>query len=234
MKRPAFQFYPADWRKDAALQSCSIGARGLWVEMLCIMHECIPYGYLCVNGQPMTDSQLARLVGDTVKAVVSYKKELESAGVYSYDEGRIYSRRMVKDEHLRNIRAQAGAMGGNPVLLGNKDKQKVKQTDNHESKQSPTPSSSSSSSPTGKVKNSAQGACVRPDEVPESVWNDFLAIRKAKRAPLTETALDGIRSEAGKAGFSLTQAIEMCCMRGWQGFEAAWVQKKDKPRTVQI
>ena len=30
MKRPAFQFYPSDWRKDMALQSCSVAARGLW------------------------------------------------------------------------------------------------------------------------------------------------------------------------------------------------------------
>jgi hypothetical protein len=225
MKRPAFQFYPADWRKDADLQSCSIGARGLWVEMLCVMHECTPYGHLCVNGKPMTEGQLARLVGEPVKPTLKWLAELEAAAVFSRDDqGRIYSRRMVKDEHLRNIRAQAGAMGGNPVLLAGKDKQKVNQTDNHSAKQSPTPSSSSSSSPTTSTpKTSAQGACIRSDEIPEQVWNDFLKIRKAKRAPLTDTALDGIRSEAAKAGYSLTQALETCCRRGWQGFEAAWV-----------
>lgn len=177
MKRPAFQFYPADWRKDAALQSCSIAARGLWVEMLCIMHECTPYGYLCVNGQPMTDSQLARLVGDTVKAVVSYKKELEAAGVYSYDDqGRVYSRRMVKDEHLRNIRAQAGAMGGNPALLGGKDKQKVKQTDNHESNQNLTPSSSSSlssSSSPSVLKAEARATRLPADWILPTSWCEW-------------------------------------------------------------
>lgn len=69
-----------------------------------------------------------------------------------------------------------------------------------------------------------QAACPRPDDVPEKTWNDFLAIRKAKRAPLTETALEGIRTEARKAGYSLEQAIETCCMRGWQGFDASWIK----------
>lgn len=64
---------------------------------------------------------------------------------------------------------------------------------------------------------------VRPEDVPENVWRDFLAIRKAKRAPLTQTALDGISREAGKAGITLCKALETCCKRGWQGFEATWL-----------
>lgn len=119
--------------------------------MMCVMHECVPYGYLCVNGKPMTNEQLSRLVGETTKSVVKSMAELENAAVFSRDDqGRIYSRRMVKDEHLRNVRAEAGAKGGNPALLGDKVKQKVNQKDNHEpnqdDNQSPTPSSSSSSS----------------------------------------------------------------------------------------
>lgn len=143
MKRPAFQFYPADWRKDSALQSCSIAARGLWIEMTCIMHECEPYGHLAVNGKALDAAQLCRLVGEPAAAVKKLMAELEDAGVFSRtDAGCIFSRRMVKDEQLRNIRAKAGKMGGNPNLLNQKLKQMVKQS----AKQSPTPSSSSSSS----------------------------------------------------------------------------------------
>lgn len=146
MKRPAFQFYPADWRKDAALQSCSLSAQGLWVNMMCIAHECDPYGYLSVNGKPMQPAQLARLVGLSAKECLALLEELGGAGVYSKSEdGAFFSRRMVKDERLRSIRAEAGRLGGNPNLLGDK----VKQKDNQTSKQSSTPSSSSSSSPTG-------------------------------------------------------------------------------------
>jgi hypothetical protein len=45
-KRPAFQFYPGDWLRDMALRSCSMEARGLWIEMLCLMHDAVPYGHL--------------------------------------------------------------------------------------------------------------------------------------------------------------------------------------------
>lgn len=63
----------------------------------------------------------------------------------------------------------------------------------------------------------------RPEDVSPQVWADFLEIRKAKRSALTSTALVGIRSEAAKVGMSLEDALTMCCVRGWQGFKAAWV-----------
>lgn len=66
-------------------------------------------------------------------------------------------------------------------------------------------------------------AAIRPQGVSEKVWSDFLEIRRAKRAPLTDTALRGIEREAGKAGITLQTALEMACARGWQGFEAAWL-----------
>ena len=147
MKRPSFQFYPADWRKDAALQSCSLSARGLWHEMMCLMHECEPYGHLSVNGKPMRPAQVARLVGVAEKEYQKLLAELEDAGVPSVaDDGSIYSRRMVRDEHIRNVRAEAGKKGGNPNLVGKKVKQKDNQTSKQTGKQSLTPSSSSSSS----------------------------------------------------------------------------------------
>ena len=139
MKRPSFQFYPADWRKDPALSACSLAARGLWIELMCVAHEGDNYGHLSINGKPMTPAQVARMVGESPAVVAKLLKELEDAGVFSRDEqGCIYSRRMVKDERIRNVRADSGRLGGNPNLV----KQKVKQND----KQNLTPSSSSSSS----------------------------------------------------------------------------------------
>lgn len=59
-------------------------------------------------------------------------------------------------------------------------------------------------------------------DVDPQVAKDFLAIRKAKRAPLTQTALDGIVKEAAKAGITLTDALRVCCEKGWQSFKAEW------------
>lgn len=112
MKRPASQYYWGDWRRDTALQSCSIAARGLWHEMNCLMHDCEPYGHLCVAGQPMAVTQLARLVGISPKETEKLLAELREAAIFSETEnGVIYSRRMVRDEQIRNARASGGYLG---------------------------------------------------------------------------------------------------------------------------
>jgi len=119
VKRPAFQFYPADWRKDMALQSCSVAARGLWVDMLCIAHECEPYGHLTVNGKPMTAAQIGRHTGLTERECAKLIAELGDAGVLSRtEEGAIFSRRMVRDEDIRQRRAEGGKAGSEHGIKG--------------------------------------------------------------------------------------------------------------------
>lgn len=165
MKRPAFQFYPADWRKDPALSSCSLAARGLWIELMCIAHESDRYGYLSVNGRPMGLPQLARMVGESPATLTKLMSELESAAVFSReDDGTIYSRRMIKDERIRNVRAAAGKKGGNPNLVGDLVKQNVKQ--------SPTPSSSSSSS-SSKAEEAKASLSPAGDPCPHSAIVDL-------------------------------------------------------------
>lgn len=152
MKRPSFQFYPGDWLRDTALRSVSVGARGAWIDMLCMMHDGAPYGYLKVNLKVILPVNLARILGATLPEVEGWLSELSQAGVYSTDrDGCIYSRRMIRDEELREKRAKGGFSGGNPALrLTSKDNLEDNHEDNHEvnskDKQKPTPSSSSSSS----------------------------------------------------------------------------------------
>lgn len=110
-KRPAYQWYPGDARRDTALQSCRLIARGLWREMLDLMHDGEPYGHLTAGGVPIATGQLARLVGEPAAKVRVWLAELEDRKVFSRtEEDVIYSRRMVKDERLRNVRAACGSM----------------------------------------------------------------------------------------------------------------------------
>jgi hypothetical protein len=151
MKRPAFQFYPADWRKDMGLQSCSVAARGLWMDMMCIAHECEPYGHLTVNGKAMTPAQIGRHCGLTEKEAAKLVAELEDAGVFSRTaDGVIYSRRMVADEDLRNRRAKGGEAGSEHghkgAEHGKKGGRPPKARGVSEPPLEPPPSSSSSSS----------------------------------------------------------------------------------------
>jgi uncharacterized protein YdaU (DUF1376 family) len=69
-----------------------------------------------------------------------------------------------------------------------------------------------------------------PEGVSQSVWDDFKTLRKAKKAPITQRAIDGLITEANKAGWTLEQVLTECCVRGWQAFKAEWVA--DKPKLV--
>lgn len=71
----------------------------------------------------------------------------------------------------------------------------------------------------------------KPDGVCDAVWSDFQQLRKAKRAPLTETALAAIEREAAAAGWTLEAALSECSARGWQAFKAAWVKETTNGRT---
>lgn len=69
---------------------------------------------------------------------------------------------------------------------------------------------------------------AKPAEVLQSVWDDFIALRKAKKAPLSLTALQGIQRESDKAGISLEAALSMCCTRGWQSFRAEYLKETSR------
>ena len=62
--------------------------------------------------------------------------------------------------------------------------------------------------------------------VDTQVSSDWLQHRKAKKASVTKTVIDGIIREAEKAGIDLNDALAMCCQRGWIGFKAEWVAEQ--------
>ena len=53
MKLPLLKFYPSDWLSDEALRGCSPAARGLWVDMICLMAKSKKHGYLLAGDKPM-------------------------------------------------------------------------------------------------------------------------------------------------------------------------------------
>lgn len=219
MKRPAFQFYPADWRKDPALCVCSLAARGLWIELMCIAHEADEYGYLVVNGMPMTHQQIARLVGESPATIKRLMAELEDAGVYSVDErGVIYSRRMVEDERVRNARAEGGKAGAEHGIKGashgkkggrpHKSKEGISDEEKTPLKTplapgSKPPPSSSSSSSTSYIPPIPPAVAVgtggRPSAVTFRAWQK--AIRESGEKAIPED--DPVFVYAEQAGISL-------------------------------
>lgn len=117
MSQPWVKFYFSDWTSDPKLRMCGLAARGLWMEMLAIMHEAEPYGHLLVSGIVPSEQQLSVLVGAPVQQVADLLVELGIAGVFSRNRaGVIFSRKMVKDEKKAQIARKNGKNGGNPKL----------------------------------------------------------------------------------------------------------------------
>ena len=111
-----------------------------------------------------------------------------------------------------------------------------------------TTTESTKATPAAKPKKSSSGAGARkgkkttqdqytlkgmdlsgwPSEPSEQVLQDWLAVRRAKKAIITQTVVNRIGAqltEAAKAGFSVDQCFSIAIERNWQGFEAAWIIK---------
>ena len=86
------------------------------------MWESSPRGYLMINKRKPTEYELSSmlLMGSDIQMVNQHLNHLVvKSGVFSVDDdGIVYSRRMIKDEELRQIKAENGKKGGNPKLLG--------------------------------------------------------------------------------------------------------------------
>lgn len=109
------KFWWSDWQTDPSLKMCSYAARGLWMDMLAIMHSATPIGHLLVNGKMLNNRQIAALTGGTEQEVSSLINELEEACVFSRTEaGVIFSRRMIRDHEARDVGHRNGITGGRP------------------------------------------------------------------------------------------------------------------------
>lgn len=83
------------------------------------------------------------------------------------------------------------------------------------------------------VATKTQTSVVKPDDVSNELWADFLNHRKQKKAPVTDRVISLIRNEAKNAGWTLEEALNEVILRNWIGFKAEWVEAKD-PNAVWV
>lgn len=75
MKYPALMLFTGDWLKDPSLTVCESATRGVWIDLLCCMHEAGRSGEL--SG---TRDQLARLGRCSTATLVLALDELKATG----------------------------------------------------------------------------------------------------------------------------------------------------------
>lgn len=118
---PWSKFFWNDWETNPKLRLCSLAAQGLWMRLLCLAAKSNPTGFIAVAGRPCSSTDIARLSGVPEQEVESLLGELSRNGVFSRDaQGRIYCRRMVKDNRKRQKLRQNGAKGGQASFLNGK------------------------------------------------------------------------------------------------------------------
>lgn len=133
-KLPGFMFYPGDWVKDPELSRCSKAAKGMWMDMLCKAFELKQRGKFITSQVPWTREEIAGAVGGDVTENLLLLNELISKHVAKIDKrGAIYSERMIHDERIRQIRSDAGSLGGRPIKYSKQEvvTQKSKSEANH-------------------------------------------------------------------------------------------------------
>lgn len=109
---PAMPFYFGDWRKAPEIRALDLDVRMIWFEILGYMWESTERGYLTLNGNPVTTSVIAKMIGIDVKKMEDSLKEMEQFNVFSIrKDGAIFCRKMIKDEELRKLKAKAGRAG---------------------------------------------------------------------------------------------------------------------------
>lgn len=212
MKMPAFQFYPADWRKDPGVQALDFHDRGVWFEILCIMHESSERGVLLLNGRPMPEPALARMLGLDNQTLNQTLTNLLTYGVASQREqdGALYSRRMVKDENLCQVRREAGKKGGNPNLV----KQNPTTGDNQISTPSSSSSISSSSSSEINSTSSFQSEVEAPQ--PEKKIEEVQIAEPLPESSTTELRTPGGAAEPGSDIADKADTVKLTKQRGGQ------------------
>lgn len=227
-KLPSMQFYPGDWMKDPALRAVSISARGLWIDMLCLMWESARRGYLVhATGHAVTPEQLARMTGCHADDVASMLSELENCGVVSRTgDGILYSRRMDRDERKRAACAEAGKRGGNPTLKG-QPKGDAKGSPKGDANRKPTPSVSSSSSELQRERETREADRFGANE---QTQHSHASEREqaAGYAGTTEAVNDSPRAQdCAESGcrIEIPAAVEQAVFETFGGPQVTWIRE---------
>jgi uncharacterized protein YdaU (DUF1376 family) len=73
-----------------------------------------------------------------------------------------------------------------------------------------------------------------PPDVSQQIWGDWVALRKSKKAPITQTVLNGAIAEAKILGWPLEKFLAEWCSRGSQGLKAEWIVKPNPVDKVRL
>lgn len=108
--QPYLPLYTGDWKKDPKLSMCSPSTRGIWIDLLCSLHDAR------ISQLTAMPEQFARLCRCDTGSMLAGLLELQSTGAANVSEREgsftVVCRRMKKAEELSQQRALSGSKGG--------------------------------------------------------------------------------------------------------------------------
>lgn len=127
MRRPSLQFYPGDWQSNPKLRRCSHAEKGIWLDVLCLLHDQDEYGIIrwplheiasavhckLTALQKIVDKRVLKGVDSGRCEPLIYvprhgRKDGDPVTLIEQQDGPIwFSSRMVRDEYVRKVRAES-------------------------------------------------------------------------------------------------------------------------------
>ena len=111
VKRAHIPLYTGDWLTDPQLSICSPATRGIWIDFICAMHQNGRSGIISGTNEQL--SRLARCSSPEIEKALKELSRTDAADVSSKDGiWTIANRRMKREAATREIRKEAGSIGG--------------------------------------------------------------------------------------------------------------------------
>lgn len=243
-KSPAFSFYPNDWFEGTMLMPAV--QRAIYIDLL---------GLQWVRSGFSRDEARLAVRGvspDDVDSVIA-AKFVEAKPNWFINE-RLEAERLKQGERAENARKN-GRKGGRPRQTQNPEHnpEGTQGVTQKEPRGEPKPnpernlsdsdsvsdsvlvldSGSDSDSDSKVVKGGKRPTTQidRPTGIPETLWREWLAVRRAKRSgPVTATAWKAVEREAGNARISPAEAVTVAVENSWASFKAAWLTNGEQRR----
>lgn len=118
--QPYLPLYIQDWLTNNKLKQCLLGAHGLMINIMCLMHKEDTYGKLLLRQKFKQTKQpeknfalmLAKLLPFDLAEIEKYLSELLEEKVLVINDDMLICKRMVKDAETSAARASNGSKGG--------------------------------------------------------------------------------------------------------------------------
>jgi len=122
--QPYIPLYVQDFLTDEKLNMCSITSQGVYIKLMCLFHKSNEYGGILLKQKDKQTTKqnmkhidffalkVAKLLPIDLQTITDALIELVEEGVLIIDGDFIYQKRMVKDNKVSEIRAEAGKLGG--------------------------------------------------------------------------------------------------------------------------